>query len=191
MTTLARALSPRQPTSPQAAGASFVMEHYAIIERYAGQLARKAKVEEGDVLNAGVVEIMERIGEFDPSKGSASTWIWWRLREVCTRETRGAGYGRLLRSPMTGQTSTRDGEAGDWDPMACVPAVRGSARQMEASADALLLFEQMTPEEFWAVQSQVEDWTGSEVYRALGVSPAGRRQRIYKLQDRLGIQPQA
>lgn len=158
-------------TEESSAGWAFVLQHFRLIERYSQQHYHPALTARGtsadDFRQELVLDVVEHISGYDPTRSAPATWLWWRARQVRSRALRRVKWQEF--------------------PGANLPPCPDARQQaaMELQATCALLLRRATALEAEAVQSVMRGEKAPEVLASLGVSMATRRSRLAGLGRRL------
>lgn len=145
---------------------TWVIEQRDDVDRIVARVARATRTSAEDLRSATILRLVEKHERFDPTRGTAATWIYWTAREVATRTNR-----KVI--PLA-----------DYD----VEQV-SRPEATDARIDALRMIELVQREandgQIAAAESIAEGWSADEVRERLGCSLATRNARVYRLRDRL------
>jgi DNA-directed RNA polymerase specialized sigma24 family protein len=107
-----------------------------------------------------------------------STWLGWRARKTASNHHR-----RRLQD---------EASIDRWAPMgdaSTLASHNDSPQRMQAQAQVQQLLDRATPDQRAALVSKLEEWTGDDVWRELGISMGGRNYRLQRLVQTLTPDP--
>lgn len=183
-----------------AAGWSFVMERYALIERWATRTwARMGRAAGGsdELINETIVGIVDGF-TFDPERGSAGGYIRWQIMAAAKRLWRKqSDEGRACSTyfgPDMGEAGADEGEVQGRPPRGrggrplSVDLFLVEQGRVEDAAEAAIALGRLSVEEREAVEVKLLGLTADEIQARYGVSMAAQKQRIYRARARMGIE---
>ena len=154
-----------------AAAWSWVLKHHDTIERMARKRARETRTDPDDVRNEAALYLVGRHADFDPSKGSAKTWIWYAVKYAATKINRQRFGGD--------KTTQRDVES--MDDLTYPETVEDIDQKVLIGQ----LIDAADDPQRDAIASVLNGWTGDEIRAQLNVSTHGRNMRLYRLRATL------
>jgi RNA polymerase sigma factor (sigma-70 family) len=165
--------SSRSLTSAQlAAGWAFVLQNDRTIRRLCASMAQGCGLDVDDLVQEAALGIARAHSGYDAGRAAPVTWIWWRVRRA--RQMLTERCARLSREVCEEQ-GTLENLGGSCDPTDASDRIV-LVHQILALADA---------DERAACRTILDECDGAEAARRLGITAAGRDQRVKRLARRL------
>lgn len=162
-------------TTTSAPAWAFVLRHLSYLHGLAHRSRfRRAFVDPDEFMSELVLDVVNAIDLFDPTRGTEEQWIWTRAMLTATRNDR--ARARALRhepfGPDESDTPVR-------------PGGRGSAEHVYTVALVREVMDHATASQRAACDTVLRDLDGPAVREELGISLHGRNYRLHTLRDAL------
>ena len=150
-----------------AAAWSWILEHSNLIERICFKVA--AGVDAEDLRHDVMLSLVDRHSSYDASRSGASTWVWWRARDV---------RQRMIRQRKVSSWSDISPDE--------IEASLGSTESIEKAIRVAEVMAVASPTQRAAAETLMLGLSGAETQSAIGCGLQARNARLYRLGDRIG-----
>lgn len=146
---------------------AWVLGNHSLIRATTWKETKRTPFEYEDIRSALIIRIVEKFKCFDPSKGTAKTWLYWQVKAVS--------------SGMKVSHKRNNHELIEAD----VADPRNTYSSIVASAELLFIKPLATKAEWEAVFAKAEGLTEKETQERLGVTPFSARKRVARLANKI------
>lgn len=141
----------------------WILEHHEMIERVAYKCSKGLCAD--DLLSRLLIELVERFESYDPERGTAVSWVYWRARKVRIYMFR----------------ETKNIVLADESVLFLHPATDGTPSKIEQGVRIKEILSVATPKQAKACFSVLNGLSGRELREVINMSPQCRNDHLYKL----------
>ena len=143
-----------------------IIDNKALIDKTARNIVRGSSLNVEDFLQQVYINIAENLDTFDPSKGSFSTFVYWRIRA-----TKKSMLKKFMKHSTNSELSYDLGTEGH--------------TEIENKVELSIVMSKMTEGEIFAAQTVLDGIKKKDLKEQAGISYFARQARLYRFRDRL------